>query len=250
MAPARSPPTRKVRNADQEAAGRRLRALPVCVAKTQYSFSTDPQLRGAPTAHHGQHPRSRLAAGAEFIVMICGDIMTMPGLPKVPSAAKIDLDETARSSACSGRRPLVQPHQRSKNSREEAPMKIAVMGAGGVGGTSRKRCAISSRRARRPALAANWCTSQAACFGRSSLRLNALSGLTALTRQTLGVIRSDPDMRAVLQATFREGIALAGKSGVAIPADYRLSVRASVHRMLRRLRSPHAPCGPSRTTWG
>jgi formate--tetrahydrofolate ligase len=64
---------------------------PVCVAKTQYSFSTDPQLRAAPSNHVVNVREVRLAAGAEFIVMICGDIMTMPGLPKVPSAAKIDL---------------------------------------------------------------------------------------------------------------------------------------------------------------
>jgi formate--tetrahydrofolate ligase len=64
---------------------------PVCVAKTQYSFSTDAQLRGAPSGHVINVREVRLAAGAEFVVMICGDIMTMPGLPKVPSAAKIDL---------------------------------------------------------------------------------------------------------------------------------------------------------------
>jgi formate--tetrahydrofolate ligase len=64
---------------------------PVCVAKTQYSFSTDPQLRAAPSGHTINVREVRLAAGAEFIVMVCGDIMTMPGLPKVPSANKIDL---------------------------------------------------------------------------------------------------------------------------------------------------------------
>jgi len=64
---------------------------PVCVAKTQYSFSTDAQKRGAPEGHVINVREVRLAAGAEFVVMICGDIMTMPGLPKVPSAAKIDL---------------------------------------------------------------------------------------------------------------------------------------------------------------
>jgi len=63
---------------------------PVCVAKTQYSFSTDPQLRGAPNHHAINIREVRLAAGAEFVVMICGDVMTMPGLPKVPSANKID----------------------------------------------------------------------------------------------------------------------------------------------------------------
>ena len=66
---------------------------PVCVAKTQYSFSTDPSLRGAPSGHDIAIREVRLAAGAEFIVMVCGDIMTMPGLPKVPAAEKIDLDK-------------------------------------------------------------------------------------------------------------------------------------------------------------
>ena len=64
---------------------------PVCVAKTQYSFSTDAQLRGAPDNHVINVREVRLAAGAEFVVMVCGDIMTMPGLPKVPSANKIDI---------------------------------------------------------------------------------------------------------------------------------------------------------------
>jgi formate--tetrahydrofolate ligase len=64
---------------------------PVCVAKTQYSFSTDAQLRGAPENHTVNIREVRLAAGAEFVVMVCGDVMTMPGLPKVPSAVKIDL---------------------------------------------------------------------------------------------------------------------------------------------------------------
>ena len=65
---------------------------PVCVAKTQYSFSTDPSLRGAPSDHIIPIREVRLAAGAEFIVMVCGDIMTMPGLPKKPAAEKIDID--------------------------------------------------------------------------------------------------------------------------------------------------------------
>jgi formate--tetrahydrofolate ligase len=69
---------------------------PVCVAKTQYSFSTDPKLRGAPSGHVVNVREVRLAAGAEFVVMVCGDIMTMPGLPKVPSAEHIDLDEQGR----------------------------------------------------------------------------------------------------------------------------------------------------------
>ena len=65
--------------------------FPVCVAKTQYSFSTDPGLRGAPSGHSLNVREVRLAAGAEFIVMVCGDIMTMPGLPRVPSSERIDL---------------------------------------------------------------------------------------------------------------------------------------------------------------
>ena len=69
---------------------------PVCVAKTQYSFSTDIKLRGAPSGHIVNVREVRLAAGAEFVVMICGDIMTMPGLPRVPAAEKIDLGEDGR----------------------------------------------------------------------------------------------------------------------------------------------------------
>ncbi len=70
--------------------------LPVCVAKTQYSFSTDPTQRGAPSGHVLDIREVRLAAGAGFIVMVCGDVMTMPGLPKVPSAERIDLDDEGR----------------------------------------------------------------------------------------------------------------------------------------------------------
>jgi formate--tetrahydrofolate ligase len=69
---------------------------PVCVAKTQYSFSTDPKLRGAPSGHIVTIREVRLNAGAEFVVMICGDIMTMPGLPKVPSSVAIDVDESGK----------------------------------------------------------------------------------------------------------------------------------------------------------
>jgi formate--tetrahydrofolate ligase len=69
---------------------------PVCVAKTQYSFSTDPLLRGAPSGHVINIREVRLAAGAEFIVMVCGDIMTMPGLPKVPAANAIDVNEDGK----------------------------------------------------------------------------------------------------------------------------------------------------------
>ncbi|MCK3776586.1 formate--tetrahydrofolate ligase [Ensifer sesbaniae] len=67
--------------------------LPICMAKTQYSFSTDPNLRGAPTGHTVPIREVRLAAGAGFIVVITGEIMTMPGLPKVPSSEKIFLNE-------------------------------------------------------------------------------------------------------------------------------------------------------------
>jgi formate--tetrahydrofolate ligase len=69
---------------------------PVCVAKTQYSFSTDPTQRGAPSGHTINVREVRLAAGAEFVVMVCGDIMTMPGLPKVPSANAIDVGDDGR----------------------------------------------------------------------------------------------------------------------------------------------------------
>jgi formate--tetrahydrofolate ligase len=68
------------------------RNFPICMAKTQYSFSTDPNLKGAPTNHVVPIREVRLSAGAEFIVVVCGDIMTMPGLPKVPSAEVIGLD--------------------------------------------------------------------------------------------------------------------------------------------------------------
>ena len=70
--------------------------FPVCIAKTQYSFSTDPTLRGAPSGHVIDIREVRLAAGAGFVVMVCGDVMTMPGLPKVPSANAIDVDGSGR----------------------------------------------------------------------------------------------------------------------------------------------------------
>src|SRR5450631_2407842 len=69
---------------------------PICIAKTQYSFSTDPSKRGAPSGHVVNVREVRLAAGAEFIVMVCGDTMTMPGLPKVPSSERIDIDADGR----------------------------------------------------------------------------------------------------------------------------------------------------------
>jgi formate--tetrahydrofolate ligase len=67
--------------------------FPVCIAKTQYSFSTDPNLKGAPTDHMVAIREVRLSAGAGFIVVVCGDIMTMPGLPRVPAANSIAIDE-------------------------------------------------------------------------------------------------------------------------------------------------------------
>ncbi len=80
---------RQLRKWEEEGYGH----LPVCVAKTQYSFSTDPKQLGAPTGHVVNVREVRLSAGAGFVVMICGDIMTMPGLPKVPAAEKIDISE-------------------------------------------------------------------------------------------------------------------------------------------------------------
>ena len=68
-------------------------AFPICMAKTQYSFSTDPNLKGAPSGHVVQVKEIRLSAGAEFIVVVTGDIMTMPGLPERPSANSIKLNE-------------------------------------------------------------------------------------------------------------------------------------------------------------
>ena len=70
--------------------------LPVCMAKTQYSFTTDPNRRGAPTGHSIPIREVRLSAGAGFIVVVCGDIMTMPGLPKIPSAENIYLNENSQ----------------------------------------------------------------------------------------------------------------------------------------------------------
>ena len=75
--------------------------FPVCIAKTQMSFSTNAALRGAPSGHVLDIREVRLAAGAEFVVMVCGDIMTMPGLPKVPAAELIDIDAQGRISGLS-----------------------------------------------------------------------------------------------------------------------------------------------------
>ena len=70
--------------------------LPVCIAKTQYSFSTDPNLKGAPSEHVVALREVRLSAGAGFIVIVCGDIMTMPGLPRVPAANSIAIDDSGQ----------------------------------------------------------------------------------------------------------------------------------------------------------
>jgi formate--tetrahydrofolate ligase len=67
--------------------------LPVCMAKTQYSFTTDPNKRGAPTGHSLPIREVRLSAGAGFVVVVCGEIMTMPGLPRVPAAESIHIND-------------------------------------------------------------------------------------------------------------------------------------------------------------
>ena len=66
--------------------------FPICMAKTQYSFSTDSNLKGAPTGHVVPVREIRLSAGAEFVVVVTGEVMTMPGLPRVPAANKIGMD--------------------------------------------------------------------------------------------------------------------------------------------------------------
>jgi len=85
---------KRVRDRFRELEAEGFGRLPVCIAKTQYSFSTDPELRGAPSDHVVPIREVRLAAGAGFIVVICGEIMTMPGLPKSPAAERIGIDET------------------------------------------------------------------------------------------------------------------------------------------------------------
>jgi formate--tetrahydrofolate ligase len=82
----------KIKHYQEEGYGR----FPVCIAKTQYSFSSDPLLRGAPSHHVLPISDVRLSAGAEFLVVLCGDIMTMPGLPKFPRSAEADLDDAGR----------------------------------------------------------------------------------------------------------------------------------------------------------
>ena len=83
----------KVRNQLKDFEKKGYGKLPICVAKTQYSFSTDPSLKGAPTGHVLPVREVRLSSGAEFIVVICGEIMTMPGLPSVPAANSIRLND-------------------------------------------------------------------------------------------------------------------------------------------------------------
>ena len=73
--------------------------LPVCIAKTQYSFSDNAKLTGAPTGFTMEVREVRLAAGAGFVVVICGNIMTMPGLPKKPAAVNIDVDAEGKITA-------------------------------------------------------------------------------------------------------------------------------------------------------
>ena len=72
--------------------------MPICIAKTQMSFSTDPTLRGAPSGHVLDVREVKVAAGAGFIVVIAGNIMTMPGLPKIPSAERIDVSGNGKIS--------------------------------------------------------------------------------------------------------------------------------------------------------
>ena len=96
MARARSPPIRKFAAQIKQLQDSGYGHYPVCIAKTQYSFSTDATRRGAPSNHEINIREVRLAAGAEFVVLVCGEIMTMPGLPKVPAATNIDLDDSGK----------------------------------------------------------------------------------------------------------------------------------------------------------
>jgi formate--tetrahydrofolate ligase len=86
----------KIRDRFRELQSQGYGHFPVCIAKTQYSFSTDPDRKGAPKHHVVPIREVRLSAGAEFVVAICGDVMTMPGLPKVPAANKIDVKPDGR----------------------------------------------------------------------------------------------------------------------------------------------------------
>ena len=84
---------KKIRNQFKKLEDDGFGEYPICMAKTQYSFSTDPLLMGAPSGHDVPIREVRLSAGAEFIVVVCGEIMTMPGLPKIPAAENIDVDD-------------------------------------------------------------------------------------------------------------------------------------------------------------
>ena len=86
----------KVRNQIKRLQDEGFGHYPICVAKTQFSFSTDPKLLGAPEGHVVKVSEVRLAAGAEFVIMLCGGVMTMPGLPKEPAANRIDLDDEGK----------------------------------------------------------------------------------------------------------------------------------------------------------
>jgi formate--tetrahydrofolate ligase len=83
----------KIRNQLKEWEDQGYGHLPICMAKTQYSFSTDPNLRGAPVGHSVPVREVRLSAGAGFVVVVCGEIMTMPGLPRKPAAETIMLND-------------------------------------------------------------------------------------------------------------------------------------------------------------
>ncbi len=84
---------KKVRNQFKKLEDDGFGEYPICMAKTQYSFSTDPLLMGAPSGHDVPIREVRLSAGAEFVVVVCGEIMTMPGLPRIPAAENIDVDD-------------------------------------------------------------------------------------------------------------------------------------------------------------
>ena len=83
---------KKVRDQFEELQNTGYGHLPICMAKTQYSFSTDPELKGAPSGHVLPVREVRLSAGAGFVVVVCGEIMTMPGLPSIPAANSISLN--------------------------------------------------------------------------------------------------------------------------------------------------------------
>ena len=84
---------KKIRNQFQKLEDNGFGEYPICMAKTQYSFSTDPLLMGAPSGHDVPIKEVRLSAGAEFVVVVCGEVMTMPGLPRIPASENIDVDD-------------------------------------------------------------------------------------------------------------------------------------------------------------